>query len=99
MTKTTMMLPAALAAAISPTATLTQAQARDGTPANPPSDAVGRTIDRATGQPTVPDGRPGNPPSTAVGRAADGRPRPRALFYLVALCGTNRGHLSDRLKA
>lgn len=71
MTRTNTMLPAALAAAIVLAPTLALAQARDGTVANPPSDAVGRTIDRATGQPTIPDGRPGNPPSTAVGRAVD----------------------------
>ncbi len=65
------MLPAALAAAIVLAPTLAFAQARDGTVANPPSDSVGRTIDRATGQPTIADGRHGNPPSTAVGRAVD----------------------------
>ena len=71
MTTTNRMLPAALAAVIAVGPTLAFAQARDGSAANPPSDAVGRTIDRATGQPTIPDGRPGNPPSTAVGRAVD----------------------------
>jgi hypothetical protein len=43
----------------------------DGRPGNPPSTAVGRAVDRATGTPTVPDGAPGNPPGTAVGRAVD----------------------------
>ena len=71
MTKNRCMLPAALAATIALGPSLALAQARDGTAANPPSDAVGRTIDRATGQRTVPDGQPGNPPSTAVGRAVD----------------------------
>ncbi len=66
------MLPAALAAVLVVAPGLAFAQAgRDGTPANPSSDAVGRTVDRATGQPTIPDGRPGNPPSTALGRAVD----------------------------
>lgn len=72
MPKTNRMLPAALAAAlvVAPGFAFAQSQ-RDGTAANPPSDAVGRTVDRATGQPTRPDGTPGNPPSTAVGRAVD----------------------------
>jgi hypothetical protein len=71
MTNSSRMLPAAVAAAIALAPGLVFAQARDGSPANPPSDAVGRTIDRATGQQTIPDGRPGNPPSTAVGRTMD----------------------------
>ncbi|MBR0652641.1 PRC-barrel domain containing protein [Roseomonas terrae] len=71
MTRNPRILPAALAAAIALSPALAVAQQRDGTPANPPSDATGRTIDRATGQQTIPDGRPGNPPSTAVGRAVD----------------------------
>ena len=71
MTNSSRMLPAALAAVIALGPTLAVAQARDGSAANPPSDAVGRTIDRATGQPTIADGQPGNPPSTALGRAAD----------------------------
>ncbi len=71
MTKSHGMLPAALAAALALSPALALAQARDGSAANPPSDAVGRTIDRATGRPTVADGQPGNPPSTAVGRAVD----------------------------
>jgi hypothetical protein len=64
------ILPAALAAGLVIAPSLAFAQ-RDGTPGNPPSDAVGRTIDGATGQRTVPDGQPGNPPGTAVGRAID----------------------------
>lgn len=68
---TNRILPAAFAAAMVLAPTFAFAQQRDGTAANPPSDAVGRTIDRATGQRTVPDGAPGNPPSTAVGRAVD----------------------------
>lgn len=72
MTTTHRMLPAALAAAlvIAPGFAFAQSN-RDGSTANPPSDAVGRSIDRATGQATIPDGQPGNPPSTAVGRAVD----------------------------
>lgn len=65
------ILPAALAAALVAAPGFAFAQQRDGTAANPPSDAVGRTIDRATGNRSVPDGQPGNPPSTAVGRAVD----------------------------
>jgi len=72
MPNTNRMLPAALAAALVVAPGFAFAQtARDGTPSNPASDAVGRTVDRATGQPTRPDGTPGNPPSTAVGRAVD----------------------------
>ncbi|MBW6400302.1 PRC-barrel domain-containing protein [Roseomonas sp. HJA6] len=72
MPNTNRMLPAALAAALVVAPGFAFAQtARDGTPSNPPSDAVGRTVDRATGQPTRPDGTPGNPPSTAVGRTVD----------------------------
>jgi hypothetical protein len=71
MTRNTMILPAALAAALAMSPALALAQARDGTAANPPSDATGRAVDRATGSRTVPDGQPGNPPSTAVGRAVD----------------------------
>jgi hypothetical protein len=45
---------------------------RDGTPGNPPSTAVQRGLDRATGAaPTPADGTPGNPPGTAAGRAVD----------------------------
>lgn len=64
------ILPAALAASLVLAPALAVAQ-RDGAPGNPPSNAVGRAIDRATGQPTVPDGQLGNPPGTAVGRAID----------------------------
>ena len=46
----------------------------DGTPGNPPSTAVGRAVDRATGTPTVPDGTPGNPAGTAAGRAVGTSP-------------------------
>jgi len=46
------------------------AQPRDGTPGNPPSMAIGRTVDRAQGEVPRPDGTPGNPPGTAAGRAA-----------------------------
>jgi hypothetical protein len=71
MPSTNRVLPAALAAAIAMAPALAFAQQRDGTPANPSSDAVGRTVDGVTGQRTIPDGAPGNPPSTAVGRAMD----------------------------
>ncbi len=83
MTNHSRMLPAAVAAAIALAPGLVFAQARDGSAANPPSDAVGRTIDRATGQPSIPDGRPGNPPSTAVGRTVD-----RALGQATSPDGT-----------
>ncbi len=82
-TKSSMMLPAALAAAMTLAPGLVFAQARDGSTANPPSDAVGRTIDRATGRPTIPDGQPGNPPSTALGRTTD-----RALGQATSPDGT-----------
>ncbi|UPY36520.1 PRC-barrel domain-containing protein [Sediminicoccus sp. KRV36] len=64
------LLPVTLAAAMALTPMLANAQA-DGTPGNPASTAIGRTIDRATGTPTIPDGAPGNPPGTALGRAVD----------------------------
>ncbi len=64
------LLPMTLAAGLIMTPLLAFAQA-DGTPGNPPSTAVGRAVDRATGNPTVPDGAPGNPPGTAAGRAID----------------------------
>lgn len=64
------ILPAALLAGLALAPGLAFAQ-RDGTPANPPSNAVGRAVDSVTGQPTIPDGQPGNPPGTAVGRAID----------------------------
>ena len=65
------ILPAALLAGLALAPGLAFAQARDGTPANPPSNAVGRAVDSVTGRPTIPDGQPGNPPGTAVGRAVD----------------------------
>ena len=83
MTKSILMLQAATAAAIAFAPSLVLAQARDGSAANPPSDAVGRTIDRATGQPTIADGQPGNPPSTALGRTVD-----RALGHATSPDGT-----------
>jgi sporulation protein YlmC with PRC-barrel domain len=64
------LLPMTLAAGMVVAPMLAFAQA-DGTPGNPPSTALGRTVDRATGNPTVPDGAPGNPPGTAAGRAAE----------------------------
>lgn len=66
----THLLPMTLAAGLVVAPMLAFAQA-DGTPGNPPSTALGRTVDRATGNPTAPDGTPGNPPGTALGRAAD----------------------------
>lgn len=66
----TNLLPMTLAAGLVVAPMLAFAQA-DGTPGNPPSTALGRTVDRATGNPTAPDGTPGNPPGTALGRAAD----------------------------
>jgi sporulation protein YlmC with PRC-barrel domain len=64
------ILPMTVCAGLLAAPILAFAQA-DGTPGNPPGTAVGRAIDRATGQPTIPDGAPGNPPGTAVGRAVD----------------------------
>jgi hypothetical protein len=64
------ILPMTVCAGLVALPVLAFAQA-DGTPGNPPGTAVGRAIDRATGQPTIPDGAPGNPPGTAVGRALD----------------------------
>nr|WP_314074519.1 PRC-barrel domain-containing protein [uncultured Roseococcus sp.] len=64
------LVPMTLAAGLVALPLLAFAQA-DGTPGNPPSTAVGRAIDRATGNPTIPDGAPGNPPGTAVGRTID----------------------------
>ena len=64
------LLPMTLAAGLVVAPVMAFAQA-DGTPGNPPSTALGRTVDRATGNPTVPDGAPGNPPGTAAGRAAE----------------------------
>lgn len=64
------ILPMTLAAGLVVAPMLAFAQA-DGTPGNPPSTALGRAADRATGNPTTPDGTPGNPPGTALGRAAD----------------------------
>jgi sporulation protein YlmC with PRC-barrel domain len=49
----------------------TQPNTRDGTPGNPPSTAVQRTIDGAAGERTDADGTGNNPPGTAVGRALD----------------------------
>jgi hypothetical protein len=43
--------------------------ARDGTPGNPPSTAVGRAADAVTGNRTDADGTGNNPPGTALGRA------------------------------
>lgn len=71
MTKPNTILPAVLMAAVCVVPGLGLAQARDGSAANPPSDAVGRAVDRAAGRPTIPDGQPGNPPSTALGRMVD----------------------------
>ncbi|MDB5415003.1 MAG: hypothetical protein JWR10_3338 [Rubritepida sp.] len=64
------LIPMTLAAGLAVAPMLAFAQA-DGTPGNPPSTALGRAVDRATGNPTAPDGTPGNPPGTAVGRATD----------------------------
>jgi hypothetical protein len=59
-----------LAAGLAVTPMLAWAQA-DGTPGNPAGTALGRALDRATGNPTLPDGTPGNPPGTALGRTMD----------------------------
>ncbi|MEI6160282.1 MAG: PRC-barrel domain-containing protein [Roseococcus sp.] len=64
------LLPLTLAAGLSVIPMLAWAQA-DGTPGNPAGTSLSRTLDRATGTPTIPDGAPGNPPGTALGRAVD----------------------------
>ena len=69
MTNANRMFPAALAAVIALGPTLAFAQARDGSAANPPSDAVGRTIDRVTGQPSQILGAI-HPPHTATAAAS-----------------------------
>lgn len=63
---TTLALGLALAGMLAPGSGLTQPSA---TPANPPGTGLSRTMDRATGSPTIPDGAPGNPAGTAIGRA------------------------------
>jgi len=45
--------------------------APDGTPGNPPSTAVQRSIDSVTGNRTDADGTGNNPPGTAAGRAME----------------------------
>ncbi|MDB5376852.1 MAG: hypothetical protein JWR00_1298, partial [Rubritepida sp.] len=51
MTSFSKLLPMTLAAGMVVAPMLAFAQA-DGTPGNPPSTALGRTVDRATGNPT-----------------------------------------------